>query len=130
VAGSDAKFVIGPESGRKPDVTVYLPGSRRPLRRGLVRVPPDIAVEIVSPQPRDGRRDRVEKMDDYARFGVRYYWIVDPELRSLEIFELGDDGRYARSLGASSGTLDSVPSCEGFTLDLDALWEPIDDLEV
>lgn len=129
VAGSDAKFAVGPDRGRKPDVTVYFPGSQRPPRRGLVRVPPDVAVEVVSPRPRDGRRDRVEKMDDYASFGVRYYWILDPELRSLEIFELGADGRYTRALGASAGTLETVPGCEGLVLDLDALWARIDDLE-
>jgi len=89
VAGSDAKFVIGTERGRKPDLTVYLPGTPHPPRRGPIRVPPDVAVEIVSPRPRDGCRDRVEKMDDYAAFGVRYYWILDPELKNLEIFELG-----------------------------------------
>lgn len=129
VAGSDAKFAIGPGRGRKPDVTVYFPGSRRPPRRGLIEVPPDVAIEIVSPRPRDGRRDRVDKMDDYAAFGVRYYWILDPELRSLEIFELGAGGRYTRALGASSGVLEDVPGCEGLTLDLDALWAQIDELD-
>lgn len=129
VAGSDAKFAVGPERGRKPDLTVYLPGSRRPPGRGLIRVPPDVAIEIVSARPRDGRRDRVEKMDDYAAFGVRYYWILDPALRSLEIFELGTDGRYARALGASSGTLEDVPGCPGLAVDLDALWAQVDELE-
>lgn len=122
LAGSEAKLAIGPRRGRKPDLTLYLPGSPMPPRQGLVHVPPDIAVEVVSPTPRDGRRDRVEKFDDYAAFGIRYYWIVDPQLRSLEIFERGQDGRYVRALGASEGAIENVPGCEGLRLDLDALW--------
>jgi Uma2 family endonuclease len=128
VAGSGAKFVVGSRSGRKPDLTVYLPG-RRPPARGLIRVPPDIAIEIVSPTPRDGRRDRVEKMADYAAFGVAWYWLLDPQLRSLEILQLDSQGFYLHVLGASTGTLRDIPGCEGLTLDLDALWAAIDTLE-
>jgi Uma2 family endonuclease len=129
VAGSEAKLAVGSERGRKPDLTVYLPGSRRPPARGLIRVPPDIAIEIVSPTPRDGRRDRVEKTADYAAFGVAWYWLLDPQLRSLEILELDPQGRYLHVLGASTGTLRTIPGCEGLTLDLDALWAAIDNLE-
>lgn len=129
VAGSDAKFAVGSRRGRKPDLSVYLPGDRRPPARGLIRVPPDIAVEIVSPRPRDGRRDRVEKMADYAAFGVRWYWLLDPQLRSLEILELDTQGRYLHVLGSSAGTLRNIPGCEGLALDLDALWAAIDNLE-
>ncbi|HEY2295669.1 MAG TPA: Uma2 family endonuclease [Thermoanaerobaculia bacterium] len=129
VAGSNAKFAVGARRGRKPDLTVYLPGSRRPPARGLIRVPPDIAIEIVSPTPRDGRRDRVEKTVDYAAFGVAWYWLLDPQLRSLEILELDSQGRYVHVLGASTGMLEQIPGCEGLTLDLDALWAAIDSLE-
>lgn len=129
VAGSDAKFAVGSGRGRKPDLTVYLPGSRRPPARGLIRVPPDIALEIVSPTPRDGRRDRVEKLADYAAFGVAWYWLLDPQLRSLEVLELDPQGRYLHVLGASTGTLEKIPGCEGLSLDLDALWAAIDALE-
>lgn len=129
IAGSEAKFAVGAGRGRKPDLTVYLPGSRRPPARGLIRVPPDIAIEIVSPMPRDGRRDRVEKLADYAAFGITWYWILDPQLRSLEILELDPRGRYLHVLGASTGRLEKIPGCDGLALDLDALWAAIDSLE-
>lgn len=128
VGGSDARFAVKPTRGRKPDITVYLPGSRKPPAQGLIRVPPDIAVEVVSPTPRDGRRDRVEKVREYAAFGVKWYWIADPQFRSLEVFELGTDGRYAHALAATEGTLDTLPGCEGLTLDVDALWSELDRL--
>ena len=129
MAGSDAKFAVVSGRGRKPDLTGYLPGSRRPPARGLIRVPPDIAIEVVSPTPRDSRRDRVEKMADYAAFGVDWYWLLDPQLRSLEVLQLDPQGRYLHVLGAGTGMLETIPGCEGLTLDLDALWAAIDSLE-
>jgi len=128
VGASDTRFGVSPVRGRKPDAYVYLAG-RRPPRRGLVTIPPDIMVEVVSPRPKDARRDRVEKLREYAAFGVRYYWIVDPAIRTFEILELGADGRYTHAASSSEGKIDPVPGCAGLTIDVDALWAEVDQLD-
>jgi Uma2 family endonuclease len=53
--------------------------------------PPDLVVEVLSPGTR--RTDRLEKTAEYARAGVREYWIVDPHRRTVEVFILRD-GAY------------------------------------
>jgi Uma2 family endonuclease len=127
IFGSGLKLAVRPSSGRMADLTVYFAG-RKPEARGAVRVVPDIAVEVISFETIDERRDRIEKFDDYAAFGVRWYWLVDPELRSFSIWELGADGRYVRACGAIGGKIDRVPGCDGLALDVDALWEEVDRL--
>jgi Uma2 family endonuclease len=128
VGGSEGKFKVTDKRGRKPDLFVYLKGTPRPgLKDTLFTSPPDIVVEVVSPRPRDVRRDRVQKPDEYAAFRVRHYWLLDPSNRSLEILELAADGRYARALGAEGGRLESIPGCPGLSIDLDALWQRLID---
>lgn len=121
---SDVKFVVSATRGRKPDVSVYFPERAAPPRRGVLRDPPDIVVEVVSPSSADERRDRVDKMDKYPAFGVRFYWLVDPALGSVEIFELYE-ARFARAAAATTGLLHDVPGCPGLTFDLDELWHEL-----
>jgi Uma2 family endonuclease len=128
VFGSETKLGISAKRGRKPDVVVFFPGTPLPSRTSsMTRKPPDIVIEVVTPRPRDGRRDRVEKKPDYASFGVRQYWIVDPELRTFEVLSRRDDGMFVELLAASTGKR-TVAGCDGLTLDLDALWAEMDRL--
>jgi Uma2 family endonuclease len=126
VAGSETKLAVGARRGRKPDLSVYLQGRLPGVDDALVRVTPHLVIEVASPRPRDARRDRVDKLRDYARAGIRYYWIMDPRLRSLEIFELTDRGPYALAVTANEGRV-RVPGCAGLVVDLDALWKEVDD---
>jgi Uma2 family endonuclease len=127
VYGSDGKYAVRAGHGRKADVSVFLPGTPLPPRRGPCTTPPDVLVEVISSDPRDVRRDRIEKAAEYAAFGVRFYWLIDPDARTFEIYELQPGGRYLRVVGVSEGAVD-VPGCEGLRLDLDALWAKLDQL--
>lgn len=126
--GSEIKFALSNIHGRKPDLSVFFPGCPPFPRRGPSSVPPDIAVEVVSPSPADQRRDRITKLTEYAAFGVRCYWMLDPSARTFEILQLGPDGRYVHVLGATEGKLSQIPGCAGLSLDLDELWREIDRL--
>jgi Uma2 family endonuclease len=49
---------------------------------------PALAIEIVSPGKENARRDREVKRQIYGKFGVKEYWIVNPESRAVEIYRL------------------------------------------
>lgn len=57
------------------------PGAKRPID-----VVPDWVCEVLSPAT--AARDRVAKRALYARGGVAYYWLIDPESRVLEALAL------------------------------------------
>jgi Uma2 family endonuclease len=50
----------------------------------VIRIPPDLAIEVMSPS--SAANDRGRKMRLLARFGVREYWIVDPLENIVERF--------------------------------------------
>jgi Uma2 family endonuclease len=128
LVGSGLRYAIDERTGRMPDLSVFLAGAPRPPARGPAHGPPSIAIEVVSATPSDARRDRIEKLSEYARFGVRWYWLVDPELRSLEVLELDDEHRYVHIVNATGGEVTAVPGCPGLVVDVDALWRELDEV--
>lgn len=66
----------------EPDISVVC--DRNKLDKHGCKGAPDLIVEILSPSTR--RYDRLVKLNLYQRAGVREYWIVDPENRSVMVF--------------------------------------------
>jgi Uma2 family endonuclease len=60
-------------------------------------------------------------MSEYAKFGVRYYWLVDPAFATFEMFERTAAG-YTQVVGVTGGRIETVPGCPGLVIDVDALW--------
>ena len=88
--------VRGLGSDRHPDQAVYLtspPKGNRIWERWV----PAIVVEVVS--RRGEQRDYVEKREEYLRFGVLEYWIVDPFRRKLLVLQRAGDVWEERELG-------------------------------
>ncbi|WP_017293811.1 Uma2 family endonuclease [Geminocystis herdmanii] len=47
---------------------------------------PELVVEILSQKPNDIKRDKETKLKLYSNRGVREYWIVDWQLKQVEIY--------------------------------------------
>ncbi|QRK11011.1 Uma2 family endonuclease [Archangium violaceum] len=58
----------------------------RTPRTAALTLAPDWVCEVLSPSTRT--LDRTAKLPVYAREGVRFVWLVDPDARMLEVFRL------------------------------------------
>lgn len=75
----------------QPDLLVVLKEHRDRIESNRVAGAPDLVVEIISHGSRG--TDRVKKAATYATFGVREYWLVDPESQTILVQEL-QGGRF------------------------------------
>lgn len=92
-------FVSGPGmilsnvSGVIPDAVLILKEQRNKIvKDDRLHAPPALVVEILSPGSANIRRDRVSKLNLYAKHGVPEYWIVDPKNKVVE--------RYIREMSS------------------------------
>jgi Uma2 family endonuclease len=69
---------------------------------GYIHSAPQLIVEVLSPANR--RREREEKLADYARLGVAEVWVVAPEGQTVEVLRL-EEGRLRRSAIPAEGML-------------------------
>jgi Uma2 family endonuclease len=89
VLSNDAGTVTerGPDSVRGPDVSFYtyakLP--KGPLPEGYPAVPPDLVVEVLSPHDRWPKV--LAKVAEYLNAGVAVVAVLDPERRTLHLYE-------------------------------------------
>ncbi len=69
----------------EPDI-LFVARPNLTIVQDWVRGAPDLIVEVLSPEGVE--RDRFVKRDLYAQNGVGEYWIVDPQVKTVEIFTL------------------------------------------
>ena len=67
----------------QPDLCIVLKDRLSIVAPEGLRGAPDLVVEVLS--PRTAARDRDVKRRLYGRYGVREYWIVDPDGRTVEV---------------------------------------------
>lgn len=80
------KLASNPDTVRGPDLSFVrrerIPSSGLP--RGFWNGPPDLAVEILSPDDRPS--ETLAKVDEYLTLGVRLVWVVEPDEESATAY--------------------------------------------
>jgi Uma2 family endonuclease len=106
--------VMAEDNTAEPDL-LFISKENLSIAQKWVCGAPDLVVEIISPST--VVRDRYEKREQYARFGVKEYWLLDSANRSVEILTL-EMGRLAlHSMATEKGRVESK-ILAGFTVDL------------
>ncbi len=90
----------------QPDLAIIAVSRKSIITPRGIEAPPDCVVEILS-KSTEGR-DRHLKRAVYAKFGVREYWLVDPDLGSVEALELAGDAYRLRARFDRASTLTSA----------------------
>jgi Uma2 family endonuclease len=104
----------------RPDV-IFLSAEKAARCAERVTEVPEVVVEVVSPDSR--AYDRQTKRQDYERFGVGEYWIIDPERDSLTFLRSGEQGFVEAPVAGDAYRSHAI---SGFSLDLArlrALWQ-------
>ena len=80
---------------------------------------PDLLIEILSPSTKEN--DRIFKKHIYERFGVKEYWIVDPESETVEIWELKNK-KFQLAVKADKNQLIKSQLLKGLQINLSEIF--------
>jgi Uma2 family endonuclease len=108
VLDSSTGFRLPNGNVRLPDVAFVATGrlENDAAPEGFSPVPPDLAVEVLSPSDRP--RYLLDKVGEYLEAGVRLVWVIDPAARSATIYRSLTDVSTAVEEGFLEGE-DVVP---------------------
>jgi Uma2 family endonuclease len=113
-------FLHDPGLVRRPDVSFIrrgrLPGEVLP--KGWGKIPPDLVVEVVSPN--DSADELDEKLDDYQKAGVPLVWVVNPKSHNVMVYR--GDGSVSRL--RASGELSGEDVLPGFRCPVREIFPP------
>ena len=109
VLGSSAGFRLPGGNLRSPDVSFVARGRfEGNVPEGFSAVPPDLAIEVLSPDDRP--RQVLDKVGEYLEAGVRMVWVIDPRKSKAVVYRSLSDVREI----VSDGDLDGEDVLAGF----------------
>ena len=80
----NADVYLADGSHFRPDVSVLIRKPKAINKEKFINGAPDLVVEVLSESTK--KNDVGKKKDDYEKYGVKEYWIVDPENRSVKVY--------------------------------------------
>jgi Uma2 family endonuclease len=116
---SPIDVVLSEHNVLQPDIVYISKQSQGIIQEANISGAPDLVVEVLSPSSID--YDRRQKKSIYPDFGVREYWIIDPQNKSIEVLSLGPSGIKVEGV-YTTGQVNLSKVLPGLQLDLDDLF--------
>lgn len=82
---------------------------------------PTVIVEILSPSNQS--HDLVTKMEAYMKYGVKEYWIVNPMLKSIQLYAINENGVYQQIEVMKETGLIKSEVLKGFQVRLEEIFK-------
>ena len=117
----DVDTIFGEHDVRRPDILFFRKSRLHLIGEKAMQGPPDLAIEVLSPS--SVTTDRKDKFKLYATGKVKYYWIVDPKLRTIEAYRLSS-GKYVGRVRGSRSDVVQLPPFIDLKISLNKLWRP------
>jgi len=97
--------ILSDENVLQPDILFVRKERLAIIGEANIEGAPDLVVEILSPGTR--QKDLAVKRKIYAKFGVREYWIVDPDAATVEVLTWTESGYITAATCRQSDRLSS-----------------------
>lgn len=97
--------VLGERTVLQPDLIFIRRENSEVLNPRNARGAPDLVIEVLSESTR--RKDMIRKARLYARAGVGWYWVADPEIDRLEFLRLEGDAYVVAARGDAPEIVDA-----------------------
>ena len=118
---SPLDVILSADTVLQPDILFVAKARAEILAAEGIRGAPDLVIEILSEAT--AKRDRTYKKTLYARYGVKEYWLVDPEDETIEVFVLKESGYEAAGKYERRGKVPFASLIlKGLSIDLDAVF--------
>ena len=90
----------------QPDVLYVAPDRTDRIKEQEIDGAPTLIIEVASPST--SHLDAFDKKQLYEAHGVREYWIVDPDTKTIEVYVPGDEGYTLHQRRVGAGTVTSA----------------------
>jgi Uma2 family endonuclease len=110
---------VGDYNAPQPDLLYVSAANKDALGGRVVERAPELAVEILSPSTVYHARHYKRKL--YGRFGVKEYWLIDPQNKAVEVNALNSGDYELFSFATEKGTA-RAQVLNGFEIDLKELF--------
>lgn len=122
---TEPELILGPHT-LVPDLVGWRKDRmpRVPRTKRIDNICPSWVCELLSDSSE--KRDRGEKRVIYATYGVDHLWLVDPRVRSIEVF-LRQDRQWLALGYFTDADKVAAPPFEAITVDLSVVWPESDE---